>query len=535
MYIISIHRPIYRDLFLIFFLCSFFSSLFPHEPFNTNRYTNQAKIEVPLSAIQESAIKELIFSFSTNDHPADSSQFLHKIEEINVETRELVLEDRSTWTIRWLHRNAIKSWKPGDRLKVSKAATLIYNISFENLDAKNTVRGKLLSFSDTVHANSIARISISPFISSAPIQLQLDNGMILSGPSAEDWKKTSWKPGDKVFILHHKEKQECLHLWHVKSNQLIKNWDLSQNSTGFLNLEDRLSKKVLGQSGAIKTVVNAILNYEVGLKNPETPIGVFLFFGPTGVGKTELAKALAEELYQKNTALVRFDMSNFTDYSTYTRLIGSPPGYVNHEEGGQLTNALRECNRCVVLLDEIEKAHSSIRKVFLPVFDEGYICDHKNRKISCKDLIFIMTSNLCSSDILEFNQKGYSNEEILNLLESTWMSELSPEFYNRIQPVVFNPIGMEIMGDLVDLVLQDIIQRIKEQKNITLTIGEAARTYLMQEGYHPSLGARFLKKLVEKKVTTTFAYALVHENIPEGSSTYLSYNPENDTWFVEWW
>lgn len=298
---------------------------------------------------------------------------------------------------------------------------------------------------------------------------------------------------------------------------------------GILGMEDRLNAKVLQQPEATQTVVESLLRYTAGLNDKEQPVGVFLFLGPTGVGKTELAKALTSDLYDDPFKMLRFDMSHFSESHTVARLIGSPPGYVNHEEGGQLTNPLQKNSQTVVLLDEIEKAHSRVLKFFLPVFDEGLVLNSNNERIFCYDTIFILTSNLCGEEIAKLYNRGYSTEKILEIIEPTLMKTLTPELYNRVQPILFKPLSRETMGALVDLMLNKIQLKLRKEKKITLKIDKSLRDLLIEKGHHPLLGARPLKKLIDKKVITPLAYYIVKKEIQNGQTVLLRYNSSTDS------
>jgi len=294
-------------------------------------------------------------------------------------------------------------------------------------------------------------------------------------------------------------------------------------------LENRLAARVLQQPEAINSVFNALLNYSAGLKEKEKPIGVFLFLGSTGVGKTELAKALNDDIYGHSGNMLRFDMSHFTAHHTISRLIGSPPGYQGHVEGGQLSGPLLENPRRVVLLDEMEKAHPQVLKAFLPVFDEGFILDAQNNQASCSETIFIMTSNLCGDIIVHLSNLGCSSEEILETIEPYLMEALSPELYNRVEPVLFRPIAKETMEALVELMLGRIKERLLKEKNIQIEMDDSLKVFLAEKGYHPLLGARPLKKLIEKRVLTVLAHAIIKKEAGKGTILTLLYDEESDS------
>jgi ATP-dependent Clp protease ATP-binding subunit ClpA len=226
-------------------------------------------------------------------------------------------------------------------------------------------------------------------------------------------------------------------------------------------------------------------------------------------------------------------MSHFTESHSINRLIGSPPGYVNHEEGGQLTNPLLNNPQTIVLLDEIEKAHPHVIKTFLPIFDEGFIVDTKSNFISCSETIFIMTSNLCSDEIVHFYNLGYSSEEILEAIEPYLMKVLSPELYNRVEPVLFRPLAKETMYNLVELMLDKVEKKLLMEKQIQIYIDDSLKDFLVENGYHLFLGARPLKKLIEKRVLSNLAYNIIKNGIESGSHIILFYDKDTDSVIME--
>lgn len=295
---------------------------------------------------------------------------------------------------------------------------------------------------------------------------------------------------------------------------------LSKETEKILKLEAYLEKRVVGQELAIQAVSEAIRRSRAGLSDPNRPVGVFLFVGPTGVGKTELVKALAEQLFDRDDAIIRIDMSEYMEKHSVSRLIGSPPGYVGYEEGGQLTEALRRRPYSVVLFDEVEKAHHDVFNVFLQIFDEGRITDGKGRKVNAKNALFIMTSNL-GSDLLLKKQAG-SKEEILEILDPVLKSTFRPEFLNRLDEILpFLPLQLCDMEKIVDLQLNQVAKRLAE-KQIALKWDPKVAKHLAEEGYDPSFGARPLKRLIQQKVVNLFASALLESKIPSPSELLLT-------------
>jgi len=290
---------------------------------------------------------------------------------------------------------------------------------------------------------------------------------------------------------------------------------LESESAKLSRLAENLSKRVIGQQRATEAVANAILRSRAGIAEGNRPIGSFLFLGPTGVGKTETAKALASELFDDEHSLVRIDMSEYSESHSVARLIGAPPGYVGYEEGGQLTEAIRRRPYSVILFDEIEKAHPEIFNIFLQILDEGRLTDGKGRTVNFTNTIIIMTSNLGSEEILEWDGKDFS--ALQNKLFEILRQHFRPEFLNRIDEVViFNRLQKEEMHKIVDLQLEKICRNIKENKEINLVVSDEVKKLLADEGYDPLFGARPLKRLIESKILNPLAAEIVQGKIKEG-------------------
>ncbi|MDI6863880.1 MAG: AAA family ATPase, partial [Pseudothermotoga sp.] len=283
-----------------------------------------------------------------------------------------------------------------------------------------------------------------------------------------------------------------------------------------MHLEELLHRRVVDQEDAVSTVARTIRKARAGLKDPKRPSGVFLFLGPTGVGKTELAKALAEVLFGTEDALIRIDMSEYTEKHSVSRLIGAPPGYVGYEEGGQLTEAVRRRPYSVILLDEIEKAHPEVFNVLLQVFDDGRLTDGKGNTVDFRNTIIIMTSNIASQQILDALEEGITN--LTGLIEDEMRRHFKPEFINRIDAaIIFKPLTLEHMKKIVELQLKRLEERIREQKrNIVFT--EAAKEYLANRGYLPALGARPLRRIIENEVESILADKIISGEFAEGET-----------------
>lgn len=297
-----------------------------------------------------------------------------------------------------------------------------------------------------------------------------------------------------------------------------------------LDLELTLHQKVVGQDFAISAVAEAIRRSRAGLSDPTRPLGVFLFVGPSGVGKTELTKALCEVLFDKSDAMIRVDMSEYMEKHSISKLIGSPPGYVGYEEGGQLTEALRRKPYSVVLLDEIEKAHPDIFNILLQVFDEGRITDSKGRNVNCKNALFIMTSNLGSDLLLERLEKGgdLERESLLKLLDPVIKNHFRPEFINRLDEILpFLPLQAKDMKKIVLIQLDHVKKRMAE-KHIDVIFKDDLIEFLAIEGYDPHFGARPLKRLIQNKITSPLSKALLKMEIRSGDKLLVGIDVEKN-------
>ena len=297
-----------------------------------------------------------------------------------------------------------------------------------------------------------------------------------------------------------------------------------------LSLEDILHKRVIGQDEAVRKVAEAILRARAGIADPSRPLGSFLFLGPTGVGKTELAKTLAKTLFDDQKNLIRLDMSEYMEKFSVSRLIGAPPGYVGFEDGGQLTEAVRRKPYSVVLFDEIEKAHPDVFNVLLQVLDDGRITDSQGRTVDFKNTVIILTSNLGSSAILEgIDENGEikdsAKEEVMRLLKSSFR----PEFLNRLDEIVFyKPLQKTEIGKIVDLMLESLKKRLEEQQ-IGLDVTSAAKDYIIDNGYDPVYGARPLKRFIQRTVETIMARKIIGNYFSAGDTAVVDYDGDSLT------
>jgi ATP-dependent Clp protease ATP-binding subunit ClpB len=289
-----------------------------------------------------------------------------------------------------------------------------------------------------------------------------------------------------------------------------------------LHMEDRLRERVVGQDSALEVVADAVRRSRAGLQDPNRPLASFLFLGPTGVGKTELARALAEFLFDNEQAMVRIDMSEYMEKHTVSRLIGAPPGYVGYDEGGQLTEAVRRHPYSVVLLDEIEKAAPEVFNVLLQLLDDGRLTDGQGRTVDFKNTVIIMTSNIGDRWLHQLNNQD--EEEIQREVRQRLREEgLRPEFVNRIDEIIiFHPIGRENVKNIVDIQVNRIRPRLAE-RHITLDLSEAAKDYLAEMGYDPQFGARPLKRVIQREVENRIARAILEGNVHDGSHVVIDY------------
>ena len=284
--------------------------------------------------------------------------------------------------------------------------------------------------------------------------------------------------------------------------------------TKILHLDDELHKRVIGQEDGVRKVTDAIIRSKAGIKDPTKPIGSFLFLGPTGVGKTELAKALAASMFDDEQNMVRIDMSEYMEKYSVSRLIGAPPGYVGYEEGGQLTEAVRRKPYSVVLFDEIEKAHPDVFNVLLQVLDDGRITDSQGRTVDFKNTILIMTSNIGSSYLLDgIEPDGSIRQESQDLVMNDLRAHFRPEFLNRLDEIImFKPLTKENIGNIIDLMMADLNRRLADQE-IRLELTDEAKSYIIDGGYDPVYGARPLKRFLQKNVETLAARMILSGNV----------------------
>jgi len=287
---------------------------------------------------------------------------------------------------------------------------------------------------------------------------------------------------------------------------------LEEEREKLTRMEERIKTRVVGQDEAVRSVSNAIRRARAGLQDPNRPLGSFIFLGPTGVGKTELAKALAEFLFDDEQALIRLDMSEYMERHTVSRLIGAPPGYVGYEEGGQLTEPVRRQPYTVILFDEIEKAHPDVFNILLQILDEGRLTDSQGRTVDFKNTVVIMTSNVGSRWIEELSSK----EEIKQKIREALRAQFRPEFLNRIDEIiVFNRLTPEDIKKIVDIQLRLVQERLSE-KQIEIFLAPKAKEFLAERGYDPVFGARPLKRVIQREILDPLAMQILEGKFKEG-------------------
>ncbi|MCD6427315.1 MAG: ATP-dependent Clp protease ATP-binding subunit [Caldisericaceae bacterium] len=312
---------------------------------------------------------------------------------------------------------------------------------------------------------------------------------------------------------------------------------LTDEKKRLVHMEEMLHKRIVGQDSAVKAVSNAIRRARAGLKNPNRPIGAFLFLGPTGVGKTELAKALAEFLFGNENALIRFDMSEYMEKFAVSRLIGSPPGYVGYEEGGQLTEAVRRKPYSVVLFDEIEKAHPDIFDILLQIMDEGRATDSQGHTVDFKNTVIILTSNFGTAKLKEksmgfdVNNAEVSFEDKKKKLLGSLKNIFKPEFLNRLDDIiVFYPLKFEEIEKIVDILMKRVEKNLSES-NIRIVLSKEARKLIAKNGYNPEYGARPLQRYIEREIENTIAMKILKGEFESGDTVYVGVNNKNELTF----
>ncbi|RJE48464.1 MULTISPECIES: ATP-dependent chaperone ClpB [unclassified Dehalobacter] len=301
---------------------------------------------------------------------------------------------------------------------------------------------------------------------------------------------------------------------------------LESEAEKLITMEENLHQRVIGQDKAVQAVADAVRRARTGLQDPNRPLGSFLFLGPTGVGKTELAKALAEFLFDNEQALIRIDMSEYMEKHSVARLIGAPPGYVGYDEGGQLTEAVRRKPYAVILLDEVEKAHGDVFNVLLQLLDDGRLTDGQGRIVNFKNTVVILTSNIAGQEIREMNENHSSRELVRKTIEAELSRYFRPEFINRLdETIIFDPLKKEDLVRIVEIQLDLLRNRLKE-RGLTLTLSDKALHMLTEEGYDPVFGARPLKRVIQQRIQNPLAKQILQGEFPEGTRILVDYDQD---------
>ena len=363
------------------------------------------------------------------------------------------------------------------------------------------------------------------------VERQLNTDLETARKSWEDDQKNNRQTVDEDAVAEVVAMMSGVPVTKVSQNE---NEKLSKMSTA-------IAGKVIGQDEAVKKIVKAIQRGRVGLKDPNKPIGSFMFLGPTGVGKTQLAKVLAKYLFDSEDALVRIDMSEYMEKFAVSRLVGAPPGYVGHDEGGQLTEKVRRKPYSVILLDEIEKAHPEVFNLLLQVLDDGQLTDSLGRKVNFKNSIIIMTSNTGSRQLKDFgtgvgfstkNKLAAVEEETKAVIEKELKKKFAPEFLNRVDDVVmFNSLSKDDINEIIKIELERLIERV-EKMEYKLTITDSAIDYIASEGFDPQYGARPLKRAIQRHVEDVLTEDIIQYNPEKGSNLILDYNSETEKMVV---
>ena len=331
--------------------------------------------------------------------------------------------------------------------------------------------------------------------------------------------KGEWKGGDhEHLVVTEEDVAEVVAKWTGVPLQNLKQKD----SERLLHLEEELHKRVIGQEDAVTAVAKAIRRARAGMKDPKRPIGSFLFLGSTGVGKTELARALAETMFGSEKNMLRFDMSEYMEKHEVSRLVGAPPGYVGYDEGGQLSEKVRRNPYSVILFDEVEKAHPDVFNVLLQVLDDGRITDSQGRTVDFKNTIIIMTSNIGSSYLLEgINPDGSIKPEAEEAVMGDLKNHFRPEFLNRLDEIImFKPLTKDNISNIINLLVADVNKRLAD-KELEIVLTDAAKDFIVENGFDPMYGARPLKRYVQKTVETLAAKLILAGNINTGDDIVI--------------
>ena len=350
--------------------------------------------------------------------------------------------------------------------------------------------------------------------------------------------KTDGKKGKQRFLKEEIDREDIARVIARWTGIPVENM-LESEAEKLQRIEDVLQERVVGQTDAIKAVSNALRRARAGLAPVDRPLGSFMFLGPTGVGKTELAKALSEFMFDDEKALVRIDMSEYMERHATARLIGSPPGYVGFEEGGQLTEIVRHRPYSLILFDEIEKAHPEVFNILLQILDNGRLTDGKGRVVNFKNTIIIMTSNVGSQFTREMSRLGFTtaeseetkskDEDYKKRIKGALKESFRPEFLNRIDEVViFNSLGKSVLSSIVDIQLAELTEQL-EERGIKLSVDTKAKKYIIDNGFDPEFGARPMKRLIQRVILDKLADRIIKGEVKDGSKVKISLDKSDIT------
>ena len=384
-------------------------------------------------------------------------------------------------------------------------------------DIKSQIAGAQLQFEEAQRAGNLELAARLKYETLIDLQKQLKE--------AEE----ALLRADGATLVHNEVTEE-----HIA--QVVSTWSgvpvsrlMSGQRERLLQMEQEIAARVVGQAEAVTAVCNAVRRSRAGLGDPNRPIGVFLFLGPTGVGKTELAKSLAEFMFNDPNSMVRIDMSEFMEQHSVARLIGAPPGYVGYDEGGRLTEAVRRKPYSVILLDEIEKAHRDVFNVLLQVLDDGRLTDGKGRTVDFKNTVIIMTSNFAGQQIQELSDSQGADWEIEAHVKEALKTYFKPEFLNRIdETIIFHTLKREHLEKIVEIQLTLLKQRLKERR-LDLTFTDAAKRQLMDEGYDPAYGARPLKRTIQQRLENPLAMEILAGRFVDGDAVRIDTDGQSFT------
>ncbi len=456
--------------------------------------------------------------------PVELDQISRKIMQLEVEEAALSKDDDEQASIRLVKiREQLVKQREAFQTQKAKWDVEKKNISrIQKLKAKiDEVNAEIEQAERNYDLNKVAELRYSTLPNLKQVLLQEE-------------KEIEKEQGGKSSLLRNKVTEEEI-------QKIVSKWTgipVTRMAQGekqkLLHLEDTLHESVVGQDEAVKKVSEAIIRSRAGIANPNRPIGSFLFLGPTGVGKTELAKTLARNLFDDEKNMIRFDMSEYMEKFSVTRLIGAPPGYVGYEEGGQLTEAVRHKPYCVLLFDEVEKAHPDVFNIFLQILDDGRVTDSQGRTVDFKNTIIILTSNLGAQKILDSIAKtGGITESTKEEIRTILKTQFRPGFLNRLdETIFFQALAKEQVYNIVRLLLESLIKRLAEQ-GITMEVGDDVVNWIVEVGYDINFGARPLKRAIQDEIETLVSRAIVADTVKKKDSIKIVVNKSNELEIVK--